>query len=211
MNRLSARSDVRLEADEERELIRAAQKGCRASSRRLIEAHQARLHAFVWRMIRQSHDAEEVCQEAFLRAFAALPGFDFNYRFSTWLFTIAYRLSLNLLRRHSEVSGATDVGQLAAGDARGADVGQAVANSDAARELRSSIWDAVDELPPPQRAAVLLFYREQLSCQQIGEVLEIPAATVKSHLHRARARLREALADRLSDDWTTIRFNADAG
>ena len=57
----------------------------------------------------------------------------------------------------------------------------------------------------PQRATVLLFYRESMSCQEIGEVLEIPSSTVKSHLHRARARLKKLLGEELVEDWSQVR------
>jgi len=67
------------------------------------------------------------------------------------------------------------------------------------------IWSAVDRLTPAQRTAVLLFYREGKSCEEIGLVLGIPAVTVKSHLHRARARLRNLLSAELADDWEAVR------
>lgn len=166
-------------------------------------------------MLRDEHESQEVTQEAFLRAFAALDSFDFGYRFSTWLFTIAYRLCLNQLRRRRDFVGEVDFGRMSStgrdGEAETLDASEAVANSDQARELRERIWSAVDELPPAQRATVLLFYREQLSCQHIGRVLDMPAATVKSHLHRARARLRVALADLGQAEWMDVRFNAETG
>lgn len=187
----------RLDPDRERELIRRAQRGCAESAHLLVDAHQDRLHAFVWRMVRHSHDAEEICQDAFLRAFSALDSFDPAYRFSTWLFTIGYRLCLNALRRRKSYSGDVDFSVMS-GDGRCGDddesVSDAVANSEEARRLKKIVWESVDRLTPQQRAAVLLFYRESLSCQEIGEVLEMPAATVKSHLHRARGRLKEMLA-----------------
>ena len=72
------------------------------------------------------------------------------------------------------------------------------------RRLRDLIWTAVDQLSPPQKSAVLLFYREGKSCQDIGLVLGIPAVTVKSHLHRARERLRTLLDAELVDDWMAV-------
>lgn len=197
----------------ERRLIRCAQRGCADSAHALIVAHQDRLHAFVWRMIRSDHDAEEICQDAFLRAFQALGKFDFNYRFSTWLFTIAYRLCLNALRRRKDYSGDVDFTTLGTdGRAEASeDVDRAVANSDEARRLKKVIWDSVDQLTPPQRAAVLLFYRESLSCQRIGEILDMPAATVKSHLHRARNRLKGLLERELVEDWSQVRFSEAGG
>lgn len=202
-------SDARLTPLEERRLIKAARGGCPVSSRRLIETHQDRLHAFVWRMIRDRHDAEEVCQDAFLRAFQALDSFNDQYRFSTWLFTIAYRLCLNTLRRRKDYSGDVDFNRIGEADDHAGgeqDAAIAVANSEEARVMREEIWTAVDGLSGPQKATVLLFYREGMNCQEIGDVLEMPAATVKSHLHRARARLKETLSAKLAGGWTQVRF-----
>ncbi|MFQ5502703.1 MAG: RNA polymerase sigma factor [Phycisphaerae bacterium] len=197
----------------ERRLITDAQGGCQSSARELIAAHQDRLYAFIWRMIRNDHDAEEICQDAFLRAFQALDKFNFAYRFSTWLFTIGYRLCLNTMRRRKDYTGDVDFQTLRTdGRAEEADeTAEAVANSDEARRLKKVIWDSVDQLTPPQRASVLLFYRESLGCQEIGDILEMPAATVKSHLHRARNRLKGLLESEMVEDWSQVRFSEAGG
>lgn len=199
----------RLTPEMERRLIEEAQRGRAESAHALIVAYQDRLYAFVWRMIRDRHEAEEVCQDAFLRAFQSLGNFDFAYRFSTWLFTIAYRLCLNALRRKKGYTGDVDFSTLPTGKSgeRSLTIEDQVANSDEAWRLKKIIWENVDRLTPPQRATVLLFYRESLGCQEIGEILGMPAATVKSHLHRARTRLRELLGDQMGD-WADVRFNA---
>jgi RNA polymerase sigma-70 factor (ECF subfamily) len=206
-------SDGQLTPLRERQLIQGAQQGCQESARALVEAYQDRLHAFVWRMVRNRHDAEEICQDAFLRAFQALEKFDFSYRFSTWLFTIGYRLCLNAMRRRKGYTGEVDFATLPAvkTDREQADVGEEVANSDEARRLKKVIWESVDRLTPRQRATVLLFYRESLSCQEIGEILDVPAATVKSHLHRARNRLREMMDSGLVEDWSVLRISEMGG
>ena len=85
----------------------------------------------------------------------------------------------------------------------------ALAESEEARRLKDEIWEAVDGLSVPQRAAVLLFYREQMSCDQIAKTLGIPMATAKSHLHRARGRLRESLAG-LVKDWSQVQALREA-
>src|ERR1043166_8058366 len=200
-------SDGRLTPHREWQLIERAQTGCAERAHALVVAYQDRLHAFVWRLVRSRPDAEEVCQDSFLRAFSSLSSFDFSYRFSTWLFTIAYRLCLNFLRRRKDFSGDVDFTSFASSqDDTGVYAG--VANTDEARRLKKTIWDSVDQLTPQQRATVLLFYRESMSCLEIGEILEMPAATVKSHLHRARARLKEMLAGTLGDDWSSVRFGS---
>ncbi len=205
--------DGRLTPRRERQLIKQAQRGCADSARELIDAHKDRLHAFVWRIIRNDHDAEEICQDAFLRAFDALDKFDVAYRFSTWLFTIGYRLCLNTMRRRKDYAGDVDFTTMRT-DGRQApspDVDESVANSDEARRLKEIIWNSVDQLTPPQRATVLLFYKESLSCQEIGEILEMPAATVKSHLHRARNRLKGVLESQWIEGWSQVRFGEAGG
>ena len=158
--------------------------------RELIDAHKDRLFAFIWRMNRHHHDAEEICQDAFLKAFKSLDAFSLDYRFSTWLFTIGYRICLNRLRRRKALTGDLDFAVLPlTAQQTPAD---SVESEEVAR-LKAMIWNAVDDLTPPQRASVLLFYRHDMSCQDIARVLELPVATVKSHLHRARNRLRETL------------------
>lgn len=207
MNQSDA-SDGRLDPARERQLIVDAQHGCAESAHALIEAHQDRLHAFVWRMVRNNHESEEICQDTFLRAFSALGTFNPEYRFSTWLFTIGYRLCLNVLRRRKDYSGDVDFSGMAHNGRNeiGESLSDAVANSEEASRLKKVIWDSVDKLTPQQRATVLLFYRESLGCQEIGEILDMPAATVKSHLHRARGRLKELLSGHLVEDWSLVRF-----
>ncbi len=200
----------RIDQTLERQLIKRARGGCAKSAHAIVEAYQDRLHAFVWRLVRNNHDAEEICQDTFLRAFSALDSFDPAYRFSTWLFTIGYRLCLNSLRRRKDYSGEMDFsGMSGSGRSDPApNVSDAVANSEEACRLKEVIWDSVDRLTPQQRATVLLFYRESLSCQEIGQILGMPAATVKSHLHRARSRLKELLSGHLVEDWSIVRFSS---
>lgn len=198
----------RLSKREEGRLINEILAGDQGAARRLIDAHKDRLHAFIWRVVRNHHDAEELAQETFLKAFSKLDTFSTEYRFSTWLFTIAYRLSLNSLRRRKAMTGEMDFANMAGAEDDAADT---VAQSEETRQLKTAIWDAVDRLSVPQRATVLLFYREAHSCQDIAEVLGMPVATIKSHLHRARARLQEMLSPVVGEDWTRLRLLSSAG
>jgi len=193
--------------DEESRLIARAQRGHGEAFRTLVETYKDRLFGFIWRMIRNHHEAEDVCQAAFVKAYESLHSYSDRYAFSTWLYTIAYRLCLNTLRKRRSVGGEIDFSLIGTSDSDGP---AAVANSEEARRLRELIWAAVDELSPAQKSAVLLFYREEKSCQEIGEILEMPAVTVKSHLHRARARLREALSKQGLAEWPAVEFRQDS-
>lgn len=186
-----ARTVASISREHERQLIERARLREQGAMRELIELHKDRLFAFLWRMIRNHHDAEDICQDAFLKAFASLESFSVQYRFSTWLFTIGYRICLNRLRSKRAINSDPDVfASIPSGDDSS---GEATVESREAAELRKTVWQAVDHLSAPQRATVLLFYRHEMSCQEIARILELPVATVKSHLHRARKRLREII------------------
>jgi RNA polymerase sigma-70 factor (ECF subfamily) len=188
--------------EHEVQLIGRARAGDRVALRELVDGHKDRLFAFIWRMVRDHHEAEDICQDAFLKAFASLDSFSSQYRFSTWLFTIGYRVCLNRLRRKRTFSGDLDFAGFPANDG---ETPSATLESEEARRVRTMVWSAVDRLSPPQRATILLFYRNEFGCHEIARVLQLPLATVKSHLHRARARLRELLEALPEQDWTYFR------
>lgn len=190
----------RLTRRAEKRLIARARNGCEESARALVDAHKDRLFAFVWRILRDREESEEICQEAFFRAFSSLDSFSSQYRFSTWLFTIGYRLCLNHLRRRKMLTGEVDFSGVSSGER---DVSERLAESEEARRLKDEIWRAVDKLSVPQKAAIQLFYREGMSCDEVARTLGIPMATAKSHLHRARGRLRDSLAP-LARDWSQV-------
>ena len=192
---------------EEIRLIARVKRGHADAFRELVEAYQQRLSAFIWRMVRNYHETEDLCQAAFVKAYESLDSYSTNYAFSTWLVTIAYRLCLNSLRKKKAISGETDFSYVSDGEE---DVSLALANTEEAQRLRDLVWDAVDQLTPPQKSAVLLFYREGKSCQEIGVVLGIPAVTVKSHLHRGREKLRQLLNAELVEDWLAVRYLGDS-
>lgn len=175
---------------QEQALIARIRRGDRAATRELVDQHKERLFAFLRRMVHNHHDAEEICQETFLKAFASLDSYSTEFRFSTWLFTIGYRVCLNSLRRKHAITGDMDFSGMPAGGRPGT---AELIESEEAAKLKDAVWTAVEELSPPQRATVLLFYRHDQSCHEISRVLELPLATVKSHLHRARNRLRTLL------------------
>lgn len=192
---------------EETRLVNRAKRGNAEAFRALVEAYKERLFAFIWRMVRNHHEAEDISQAAFVKAYEALDTYSEQYAFSTWLFTIAYRLCLNHLRRRKAYAGDVDFGRIGREED---DAPRTLANTEEARRLRKVIWAAVDQLKAPQKSAVLLFYREGRSCEEIGRALEMPTVTVKSHLHRARAKLRDALSAELVDDWMAIEFLSDS-
>ena len=138
-------------------------------------------------------EAEDVAQEAFVRAFRALPGFRGESRLSTWL----YRLAFNLAVDHRRAAGRRPA---TAGDEATAALPARDPASDPYRtsqgaERRRAVRDALDALPEDQRAVLHLHYWLGHTVREIAELLGLPAGTVKSHLHRGRERLGKELAD----------------
>lgn len=174
----------------ERKLIRRVLDGDRAAAEELVRTHQGSLYGYMLRLSGRPDVAEDVVQEAFVRALSNLHRYDERFRFSTWLFTIAKRLYVNARQRlapsyDTEAMGAAaDRWSFTRGEA--AEPGEHLA---ASGELQAALACLTDD----QREAVVLFYQLEWSVEQIGDYLELPVGTVKSHLHRARARLRTAL------------------
>lgn len=193
--------------EEELRLIGRAVRGHAESFRGLVDAYKERLFAFVWRVVRDHHEAEDICQSAFVKAYESLASYSREYAFSTWLFTIAYRLSMNQLRKRRALSGDVDFSRMSGDDE---EIPDALASTEQARRVRDEVWAAVDRLTVVQKSAVLLFYRENKSCQEIGQILDIPVVTVKSHLHRAREKLRQHLSAELAEAWTPAEISRNA-
>ncbi len=191
----------------EKRLVTRARRGEADALRQLVDTHRDRLFSFVHRIIRNHHDAEEVVQDAFLKAFASLESFSTEYRFSTWLFTIAYRLCLNSIRRKRVFTGEFNAATLQ-DKSEDSEPSRNMAESDESRHLCGVVWKAVERLTDAQKATVVLFYRHEHSCQEIAQILELPVATVKSHLHRARSRLKELLQSVVTQETSGFRILA---
>nr|HEX4314882.1 sigma-70 family RNA polymerase sigma factor [Kofleriaceae bacterium] len=168
--------------------LRRAQRGDEAAWRALVARHQHAVHGLIWRLLagRARHRTEDLAQETFVRVIRALPRFDPQgpATLTTWILTIATRLALNELRR-PEMRALAD--EPAAVEDAHAPVER--------RRLAARIGAAMAELPPYQRAAIVLRELHGLDYAEIASALDIDLGTVKSRLARARAALREALAE----------------
>lgn len=173
-------------------LIEAAQGGEADAVRELVLMYQDRLRTFLLRMVNNYHDAEEIAQETFIAAISALGRYRREFRFTTWLYTIAYRRAVNHIKtnRRRKVVSLEFMPEAAVAEPAILD---SIASIDAAQMLRDHVWREVRKLSVNQRAAVWFHYHEQMPIDQIAEVLSTPVSTVKSHLFRGRAALRKAL------------------
>jgi len=175
---------------EERDMIERAIAGDRQAAERCIRVHQASLYAYMLRMSGRPDVAEDVVQDAFVRALTNLHRFDFRFRFSTWLFTIAKRLYVNACQKHKPAYDSDTVG-MAPGKWRGPE--EPAISAEVTGNAKVAIDFALATLSEDQREIVVLFHQLDWSIAHIAEYMDMPEGTVKSHLHRGRMRMRSAL------------------
>jgi RNA polymerase sigma-70 factor (ECF subfamily) len=175
---------------EEAVWIARAAAGDEAAFRALVERHQDLAYGLALRILRSAEDAREVAQESFVRAWLALPRFRGESSFATWLHRIVARRALDraavLKRRRARETPVEEAAEIAAPHGASAE--------EAARARRMEAL-VRERLSDAQRVVVTLFYWEGRSVEQVAETLGMPTGTVKTHLHRARAALREAIEE----------------
>jgi RNA polymerase sigma-70 factor (ECF subfamily) len=182
---------------DERQLVRRVLAGDPDAFRDLVRRYERLVAHLVARMIHDSRDREELCQDVFLRVYDRLPGFRFESRLSTWIAKISYRLCLNAVERKQPATITLDA--LPDHDAAGDSVdlvtvpGDEVFDRAEHEQLVTIVHRAIDELPLRYRTAVTLYHLEELGVGEIANIMEVPEGTVKSYLFRARRLLRRDL------------------
>jgi len=184
--------DVRAMMDKKTEvkLIRRAKRGEAKAIETLIRQHQGALYAFLLRMSGRTDIAEDIVQEAFVRVLKSLDRFDPQYRFSTWIFTIARRLYVNWVQKCRPVY---DSESIAYREGNHSEPEQLSARDESLQHVRETVAHALSSLTDLQREIILLFHQQEWSISDISDFYQMPEGTVKSHLHRARKRMRRLI------------------
>jgi RNA polymerase sigma-70 factor (ECF subfamily) len=176
------------------ELVARSRGGDVDSFNQLILRWERPIYALAYRVIGREEDARDVCQEAFLRAFRALPGFKGEAKFSSWLYRITLNLCRDWIRRQrrapvSQIPEDTDAHELAA--ERGAV--ESIEDLAARRELTAVVEQAMAALPDEQRTAIILKEYHGMTFQEIAELQGCPLSTVKTRLYQGLSVLRRSL------------------
>lgn len=182
-------------------LVEQAQAGDHAAFAHLVSKYQRKLTRLVMRLVRDPGEAEDVVQEAFIKAFRALPSFRGDSAFYTWL----YRIGINTAKNHLMSSGrrVPTTGEIDAEMAEGfADAGQLqeLATPETvlqSKQIALAVNQAMADLPDELRQAITLRELEGLAYEEIAEQMNCPIGTVRSRIFRAReaisAKLRPML------------------
>jgi RNA polymerase sigma-70 factor (ECF subfamily) len=181
--------------ENESSLIRQAKGGDKHAFSELVRIHQKLVYNLVYRFCRDHDTADELAQEAFVKAYMAIGNFREEYRFASWISTIATNLALNHLRRSKRMVSTEDypVAEIVADPNPGSDPSRRLSD----KELEEKIEEAVENLPPEFKAVFILRVHDELSYEEIAERLGIEMGTVMSRLFRARSRLKKDLEEYL--------------
>jgi RNA polymerase sigma factor (sigma-70 family) len=181
-------------ADEE--IVRRVLAGDKRAFGELVDRHQDKAMTLALRMLRNRQEAEEALQDAFVRAFHALPRFEWKASFSTWLYRIVYNVCSTFLGRRSQAVHVSLNDQ----DDQLLDVPSEEPAPDVEYELqevRAAVKEEIERLPEIYAGILTLFFVNDQSYEQIVEVTGLPLATVKVRLFRGRLLLKEAVSKRL--------------
>jgi RNA polymerase sigma-70 factor, ECF subfamily len=170
------------------ELVAASRDGDQDAFAQLVQRHQRRVFNLVFRIVQEYEEANEITQETFLAAWQGLPSFRGDARFSTWLYRIAYNCSLRQLeqrKRDKALQAAIQAEQISVERDEQAQV--------EAHDCQALVREQLSTLPAKYRIVLILRHLQEMTYEEIAEILTMPIGTIKTHLFRARNLLKERL------------------
>ncbi len=174
-----------------REAVAAVRLGNRDAFARIVDLYQRRLFGLALMMTREPASAEDVVQDGFVRAFLHLDAYDATRPFYPWISTIIVRLAQNLLIKRARVHSreGTELDSEHPAPASNADALNVLIEDERDRQL----WKEVSALSSGERTAVILFYRQNMSVDEIASAVGVSSGTIKTLLFRGRQKLRKEL------------------
>jgi RNA polymerase sigma factor (sigma-70 family) len=185
--------------DKEFDLVRKVLDGDQRKFEQIIKIHERLVTHIVFRMVSDSVDREEICQEVFIKVYQNLAGFNFNAKLSTWIAKIAHNHCINFLRKHKldlleDISHPEDHSEI--------QFTESLHTKSIAPDTESELKDRteiikkeIEKLPEKYKIILTLYHIDELSYKDIGDVVDMPEGTVKSYLFRARKMLRDSLLE----------------
>ncbi len=186
----------------DQEVVQRAREGHEPAYRELLRRYERPVFSLVYRMVRDRELAEDLSQEAFVKALNAIESYRPEYKFSSWIFKIANNTTIDHIRKREldtiPIEGARNATTPDRAEATALqieDKSESPLAEMESRELGSAIETAIGNLRPEYQSCILLRHVEDRSYEEIAEILDLPLGTVKTYIHRARAELKEALED----------------
>lgn len=181
-------------------LAKLARKGDQRAFAEIVELYKDKIFHLAYRMLNNQHEAEDIVQETFLRVYKNLDRYDENQKFSTWIYRIGTNLCIDRLRKRKP-SYSLDADM---NDQEGMDGYSMIPSDDRTpesemliSETQRIIHQAIESLPAKYKTIMILRYIQDMSLQEISEVLTLPVTTIKTRVHRGREFLRKKLEFKL--------------
>lgn len=181
-------------------LIQRALRGDETAYQELMGKFYQRIYALIYQIIKNREETEDLVQETFMKAFRALPDFDPQYAFSTWLYKIAYNNCIDTIRKRKLRMVSLDY-PLREDEDQGP-LSSEIDNEEFSpeetllfSEKQKQIQEAIEKLPKIYQEVIVLRHQEELSYEQISEMLHLPVGTVKARIFRAREMLKKTLKE----------------
>lgn len=182
------------------ELIQRALRGDQSGYREILQRYRAPLYHLLYRMVHDKMETEDLVQEAFIKAFAALATFNDEFAFSTWLYKIAINNCIDHLRKKRLRTFSLDKPI----DFNDGEVKRELPDSTyqpdstlLSKEKNKLIEEAIENLPEKYRISIVLRHNEEKSYEEISQMLQIPLGTVKARIFRAREMLKKELKNKI--------------
>lgn len=192
---------------DEQHLVEQVIEGDRDAFINLIERYERLVQHVVFRMVKDDRDREELCQDVFMKVYRYLDSFRFESKLSTWIARIARNTCLNHLEKKDLLlyadhapSPDSEEPDMREAMARVPSTDEGPGGTTEEREVRDFIHDEIEQLPEHYRTALTLYHLEGMSVKEISEVMDNPTGTVKSHLYRARKKLKDRLLATYSEE-----------
>lgn len=180
--------------EEENELIDQVLGGREDAYARLVEQYQRFAFTIALRVLSDRNEAEEAAQDAFIKAFHYLKGFNRTARFSTWLYRIVFNTAVSYKRKHRVV-----LADIQAHDHAGEEDASMEKN-----DKQAFVAKAMEQLNEADRLAIQLFYLKEFSLEEVAETMGQNMNTLKVRIHRARQRLADELKKILREEALTL-------
>jgi len=181
------------------QVIARARRGEESAFAELLRRFRAPVFNLCLRMLKNRDDAEDVAQDVFIKVFGMLERYDDRYAFRSWVFKIAANQCIDFIRRNRVKLQSLDEPLKFKGEEIERQFPDEAPNPEETvetREIGQLLLEITDQLPPHYRSMIVLRHQEQLSYEEIAEVLDLPLGTVKARIHRARAMMKDKLQRR---------------
>lgn len=161
--------------------------------REIIVRYQSKLLRYAEKITNNRESAADVVQQAFIKAYKNLHGFNINRKFSSWIYRIVHNEAINYIKKHQREIKTSDMSIF--DRFGGSDTTNEVVDELEAREMQKNLLDKIEQLPVKYKAPLLLFFYEDKSYEEISDILRIPTGTVGTQINRGKKQLKELIEE----------------